>query len=720
MSRTILIASATIFAAIVSLLVMHDGALPPSKQSTPNPTPSAVVAASSTPSPTASPAPTPSPTPQPTPSPTPEPATPEARYHAAIAARDNGALNEAVDHFQRLIEEAGPLAPFARLRLAQALLAAGEYTDAATAFDTALADPDLPAIFQPLALTEGAAALAADGRASEAIAWLTVARNHPNASSGERTIATWDRALIRLDREDPLWIADALAVLSTAPGSPQAIAALIALDEHAPEDTPPLAAAYSQYRARENQDATDRYEAIRDNAIDDGDDRTAGIAAFYLGALAERIAGRVAAIDHYTQSLELDPTGSSADDAAYWRGRVAEERADFDLAADSYDLLLTSYPSSRFVADATLRAALTTFLANDEPTGLALLATIAQSGPGESNGTNAAAARWYGLLAGSEARIAAGLPAAADLDPRSLGAVLATRSPHSEGDPPPELTAEPLPTLPTAEEDLEVITAWLLTRFGANLEATRAATTDTPLWDATIPALLAAGERSLARALAINALDLVGGHDAAEIAIALRARELGLHDVALIATLRVIGSWSTEERLRNPAAIERLTYPSPWTTELALATTEFGIPPLLLLALVRQESAFNPEAISPAAAVGLTQVIPQTGALIAASLDEPWDGIQSLTKPAASLRYGAAYLATQLETFDYNLYAALAAYNGGPSNSKRWLDDQQLPDADGFVQTIDFEETRRYVATVIEQFAWYRYVYGLANTPSLP
>jgi len=715
MSRTLLIASATVVAAIVSLVVIRGGALPSSDDPAPDSTPTAIVATAS-PTPPASPTPTPSPTPEPTPSPTPEPTTPAARYQAAIAARDGNALADARDHFQHLIDEAGPLAPFARLRLAQALLAAGEYTEAATAFDLALADPHLPAIFHPLTLIEGAAALAADSRSNEAIAWLTAARSHPNTSSGERTTATWDRALIRLDLEDPLWIADALAVVATAPGSSQATAALVALDESAPEDTPPLTAAYSQYRARENQDAIDRYEPIRDEAIESDDNRTAGTATFYLGALAERTTGRLDAIEHYSHSLELDPAGSFADDAAYWRGRVAEERADFDLATESYNLLIDSYPSSGFFTDATLRAALTTYLADDQPTGLALLAAIAQS----SGPSDAAAARWYDLLAGSDARLAAGIAAPADLDARSLGAVLATRSPHSEGTPPPELTAEQLPTLPTAAEDLEIVAAWLLTRFDADLEATQAITTDTPLWNATIPALLEAGERSLARALAVDALDQVSGRDASEIAIALRARDLQLHDIALISTLRVIGGWSTEQRLANPAAVERLAYPSPWTTELELATTEFGIPPLLLLALVRQESAFNPEAVSPAAAVGLTQVIPDTGALIAASLDQPWEGIQSLTDPAASLRFGAAYLATQLETFDGDIYATLAGYNGGPWNAERWLGQQQLPNADGFVHVIDFEETRRYVATVIEQFAWYRYVYGLAEAPSLP
>ncbi len=713
MRTTFAASSAALLALLLTFLVMRDTAMPTTLDVDPTPTPTTAARLTTTPSPTASP--TPSPTPEPTPSPTPVPPTPAIRHQTAISARDNGAMEEAVDHFQHVIDEAGPLAPFARLRLAQALLAAGEHTEAAATFNLVLADPTLPSIFRPLALIEGAAALAADDRPTEAIAWLTSARDHPNASSGERTTATWERALVRLDLEDPLWAADAVNVISLAPGSPQATAAIAALDEAA-EDIPPIAAAYSQYLARENTDSTERYEAILDEAIAADDSPTAAIAAFYLGALAERTTGRAAAVDAYSHSLELDPLSTYADDAAYWRGRVAEERSDFDLAASSYDLLLTDYPASRFATDATLRAALTTYQSGNQLAGLERLADIAES----AATTNAAAARWYDLLAGPEAREALGLPAPADLDARSLGAVLATRSATPEGAPPSELAVEPVPQTPTTSEDTEVIAAWLFTRFGADLEATQATTTATDLWTITIPALLEADERSLARALAISALNLVSGNDPAEIAIALRARDLQLHDVALIATLRVVAGWSTADRLTTPLALERLGYPSPWTAELTAANDEFQVPPLLLLALVRQESAFNPEAISPAAAVGLTQVIPRTGALIAALLGEDWQGSHALTNPETSLRYGAAYLAAQLETFDGNLYATLAAYNGGPSNAHRWLDEQQLPNHDGFVQVIDFEETRRYVATVVEQFAWYRYVYGLADTPSLP
>jgi soluble lytic murein transglycosylase len=133
---------------------------------------------------------------------------------------------------------------------------------------------------------------------------------------------------------------------------------------------------------------------------------------------------------------------------------------------------------------------------------------------------------------------------------------------------------------------------------------------------------------------------------------------------------------------------------------------------------VRQESRYNPVAVSHADAVGLTQVIPPTGRLIAQSLGIPWDP-SDLTRPASSLRFGANYLAGQIERFDGNIFAALAAYNGGPHNAARWLEQQWRPGAAGYIDAIDFTETQGYVEDVIEQYAWYRYLYAGAARPSI-
>jgi soluble lytic murein transglycosylase len=138
-----------------------------------------------------------------------------------------------------------------------------------------------------------------------------------------------------------------------------------------------------------------------------------------------------------------------------------------------------------------------------------------------------------------------------------------------------------------------------------------------------------------------------------------------------------------------------------------------------LLSLVRQESFFDASAVSVADALGLTQVIPATGQQIATALGVQDFKESDLLKPETSLRFGAYYIATQLQGFGGNTGAALSAYNGGPGNAARWS-EAAGNDIDQLIEAIDFDETRRYVALVLENHAFYRYAYGLTDTLSLP
>jgi soluble lytic murein transglycosylase len=662
--------------------------------------PSAVVVVTTTASATATATATSTPTSTPTPTPTPAISEPD-RYREAIAARDAGDLETAASGLRGIVDTGGPLAPFASFRLAQVLASDGDPEGAVEAFDAALADPVLPASLRPIGQREGAAALIAAGRPTEAIDWLSALIVDPAASSSEQFSARWERAELLLDSDDPAWADDALAIVTQSPGHPTAWRALDAL-ELAEVETPALSAAYARYLARQNGLATERYGAI---LAGEPSASHAGVAWFYLGALAERVPDRAAAIDAYGESLVVDPTGIRADDAAYWRGRVAEEDGDFAAAMEFYDTLAREYPGSGFNGDGALRGALATFEAGDEAGGLERLGAIALAG-----GTHAASAsRWYELLAGVDARIDAGVPAASAFDPRSYSAIL-----EGAGDDalePPVF--EPLPPL---EDGSDAVDTWLVEHYGVSTGTSRI---DEDEFVAIVQILADAGERSLARAFFLDRLDAVDSDPHAVIGLSTRATDLELPDAAMLAALRLIGPMSVAERLDTPLALERLAYPAPWRELVDAASEEFEVPPLLLLALIRQESAFEPDVVSAAGAIGLTQVIPPTGVQIANTLDEEWGGVLSLADPATALRYGASYLSTQLEAFDGNVFAALAAYNGGPSNAQRWLDSQVEPGADGFIQTIDFEETRRYVTTVIEQYGWYRYSYGLADQPAI-
>ena len=157
-----------------------------------------------------------------------------------------------------------------------------------------------------------------------------------------------------------------------------------------------------------------------------------------------------------------------------------------------------------------------------------------------------------------------------------------------------------------------------------------------------------------------------------------------------------------------PRTLLQLAYPQPWPGVMALyASSESALDPLLLWSLIRRESYYHADAEGLAGEVGLTQVIPLTGSDIARGL-----GIEyvhtDLARPELAIRFGAWYLARQLEGFSDDPVMALAAYNAGPGNAARWEDEALFADADGFLAALDFPTTRAYVRYVIEAWAAYR------------
>jgi len=138
---------------------------------------------------------------------------------------------------------------------------------------------------------------------------------------------------------------------------------------------------------------------------------------------------------------------------------------------------------------------------------------------------------------------------------------------------------------------------------------------------------------------------------------------------------------------------------------------EYGLHPLFLFSLARQESLFDKTIRSSADARGLMQIIPTTGDEINGNLGWPSDYTNDdLIRPVVNLRFGVDYLNTQRNLFDGDLYAALAAYNGGPGNSLAWK--KLVPDdPDLFLEVIRWAETRNYIRGIFEIFAIYRLIY---------
>ena len=91
-----------------------------------------------------------------------------------------------------------------------------------------------------------------------------------------------------------------------------------------------------------------------------------------------------------------------------------------------------------------------------------------------------------------------------------------------------------------------------------------------------------------------------------------------------------------------------------------------------------------------------------------------------LARPALAIEFGAYYLSAQIRARGGNVYEGLASYNGGGGNAERWSRNAGgVMDVDRFQEEIDFGETETYIRLVIENYAWYRYLYGAADRPSI-
>jgi soluble lytic murein transglycosylase len=139
------------------------------------------------------------------------------------------------------------------------------------------------------------------------------------------------------------------------------------------------------------------------------------------------------------------------------------------------------------------------------------------------------------------------------------------------------------------------------------------------------------------------------------------------------------------------------------------AAAKHGLDPNLLFAVMRVESVYQKRIVSAAGAIGLMQIMPRTGWLIAQKLGHEHFTAADLLNPETNLDFAAWYLASLIDRFDGHLPLAIASYNGGPHNVRRWIHEHgdAMP-LDAFLERIPFTETHRYVRRVLTHYAAYR------------
>ena len=172
---------------------------------------------------------------------------------------------------------------------------------------------------------------------------------------------------------------------------------------------------------------------------------------------------------------------------------------------------------------------------------------------------------------------------------------------------------------------------------------------------------------------------------------------------------------------RRPAAIpiewvtpglRRLLFPFPWRSAIRAEAEARGVDPLLLVALIREESRFDPQALSPAAARGLTQFVLPTARRVAARWGLPPPRAEDLERPEVAIALGAGYLSELAGRFGGRVEIVAAAYNAGEDQAALWQRYCFTQEPEEFLSKVGFRETRAYVQRVLASRAHYAALEG--------
>jgi soluble lytic murein transglycosylase len=196
--------------------------------------------------------------------------------------------------------------------------------------------------------------------------------------------------------------------------------------------------------------------------------------------------------------------------------------------------------------------------------------------------------------------------------------------------------------------------------------------------------------------------------------LAVYLSDLGMYRQAILAARQVLDLAGLNDAgtLTAPVLFSHIRFGAYFPDLVAAAAQNYGFNPLFVWSTMRQESLFDPSIQSSAGAFGLLQVLPATGEEIVSRLGWPPNYTQSdLLRPDVNLTLGLNYLARQRDGLGGDLYAALAAYNGGPGNAAEW---QSLAkgDPDLFVEVVRFDETHNYLMGIYEVFSIYSRLYA--------
>lgn len=422
-----------------------------------------------------------------------------------------------------------------------------------------------------------------------------------------------------------------------------------------------------------------------------------------------------AAITTSRQFAEQRPDARQAPTALWRAANWQAESGDLSAAADAYRSLARKYPAADEAWRAYQAAGLIYFQRGDRPAAAETWGEMA--GAPLEPFTKPLAYFWLGraqAAAGDAEAARQAWQKAAQADARSYyglrAAAWLAKSANQQISTTPMAGAQPA----TAEsDDRGELALWLKSWAGEGSLALPAAVTTDADWRRG-QALLDLGRRTQGLAAWARVLERRADDGWALAGLALAFRDAGANHLSITAAEKLAAAGLGQPPANSPApptALGRLIYPLPYARLIQQEAGRWNLDPLLLAAVIRQESRFESAATSSASAQGLMQIMPDTAEWIAGQQGRGGFKPEQAYWPYINIDFGAYYLNWALKQLDGSLAAALAGYNGGPGNALRW---RKLAPADDdlMVALIDYGETRIYVQQVLGQLDAYRRLYA--------
>jgi soluble lytic murein transglycosylase len=180
----------------------------------------------------------------------------------------------------------------------------------------------------------------------------------------------------------------------------------------------------------------------------------------------------------------------------------------------------------------------------------------------------------------------------------------------------------------------------------------------------------------------------------------------------------IVPSFESRKISDVPMAVWKTLYPLPYEAALRREAARNDFDPMFAAGLIRQESTFQADIVSYANAIGLMQVLPKTGKILAKQLKVRYNK-QLLYDANYNLQLGMLYIANLVKLTGAPEYAA-AAYNAGEDRIALWKSERNYEEIPELVESIPFTQTREYVQIVLRNAAVYRMIYGAGGTQAVP